>query len=641
MKKRINRKFILLSLLIFVLLSLTLFSFTRSEDIRYTEESKVEENSDLTYYLEVTYDGIDKKGINSDISSSADIKSGYIEVSDPIPEGLIFNGFVESVDGTFGAKDQYGGMCIGSVVDDTGEPTETETEVTYHGLHYNKETRMVTFKVRDLKAGCSLEVGIKTRTPYLGDKNRMDFYNTAFAKEDTLSVKSNTVHNWIQKAKTQTYNVIYEFENTDDEELIRLTSELLPTDEMKYPADTDLTILNIPEVEGYRFLGWTTTDATVINGSFKMPDHDVKFIGKFEKINKYTVTYVIEGDKPENYNEPSSKEYVPDAIVSIDSLNEGDIVNNYRFLGWTIENNVEMLKEYKKINGELIEVVSKKDFKMPEENVIIKGKFESVKYKVQFKFIGDVIPSEGDSLLPSTIEAVAGQNITIENVEDVEGYRFIGWNYDYEFLMPDHDVIIEGEWMIKRGLFAPTIKKELVYDKDFYNPGDVVLYKITITNTASFEINNVYIKENNSKSRFITDGTNNYNVKSNNLVEILSIPANGSISIDAIYKVTEEDNGTVTNEVEILSAESDVNDLDLSEEASKNYKASAEFKVSSKLNVCKNIEGKGIVDQKYQFHVTSTDEEYETWLNLGNDECRTIFVEPREYKIKEIVPQTH
>ena len=132
-------------------------------------DTRVLENSDLTYYLDITYDGKDKDIVSSSTTTTASVFSDYIYVEDRIPDGLTFKEFVNSVDGSIGAVEQGDSskVCPGYVVDG------------FNGLHYDADKRLVSFKVKNLKAGCKLTVGIVTTTPSLGDKKRMDFYNTA------------------------------------------------------------------------------------------------------------------------------------------------------------------------------------------------------------------------------------------------------------------------------------------------------------------------------------------------------------------------------------------------------------------------------------------------------------------------------
>lgn len=135
---------------------------------------EVERNSDLIYYLSVREDGIDVKGIESNDTTVADVAGGRVSVTDKLPEGLSFKGFVTTDDGTIGAASRSDSsvICSGNVVDDTKEISVKEgswnadkSEFTYHGLHYDANTRTVSFVAEKIRAGCELMVGIITTTP--------------------------------------------------------------------------------------------------------------------------------------------------------------------------------------------------------------------------------------------------------------------------------------------------------------------------------------------------------------------------------------------------------------------------------------------------------------------------------------------
>ena len=112
---------------------------------------EVERNSLLTYYLKVNYDGVDVNGVRSSDETTAEVKSGIMTISDKIPNGLEFQGFVETDNGSIGAvKRSDDTTCLGKVVDDTGDTVgwnQAHTEYVYHGLHYTAEDRTVNFKV--------------------------------------------------------------------------------------------------------------------------------------------------------------------------------------------------------------------------------------------------------------------------------------------------------------------------------------------------------------------------------------------------------------------------------------------------------------------------------------------------------------
>ena len=606
---------------------LTLF-VDKSFAVPLNNDVEVKENSELIYYLNVSYDGVDKNGTQSSTTMVSEIKSETLFIEDKIPDGLEFIGFVPTADGSIGAvKRSDATSCLGKVIDDTNEASTTEgvwngthTEYTYHGLHYNASTRTVTFQVQNLKAGCELTVGIKTQTPTIDDpttverEKRRDFYNFATARERGLTINSNTTHAFMGSEFETLYNVTYEYTGTvpDGAPETPRTSN--------YSAGAIVGVASNAEVEGYTFSGWTTTDATINNNSFIMPEGNVVLRGSFTQNPTNKVTYTLTGITPSGYVLPDEKEYYPGTIVKLDFLKEGAVFNGYRFLGWTTTDAT---------------ISSDGDFTMPANNVVLVGEFEEVTYKVTYQFYDGVLPPNAENYLPAQRTYKPGVTVTTENVlGEPSGYKFLGWYKEDEFEMPDHDVTIYGEWKVQTGTFEPTITKTVISNKNYYRVGDAVRFKITVSNTASFPIKNIIVKENNNNSAF--ESRTGYTVLSDHVANIDTLAANSSIDLYASYTVLAADTGTITNEAEIKGALAD-NDYQL---VDKEYKASDIFKIQSKIKICKEING-SYNENTFQFHITGTTNHYETWITLEKDECETIFVDPSTYIIKEIIPQEY
>ena len=114
-----NRKMLLLLFVVFAAL-ITFIGISYSAILDNDVEVKLDTN--LTYYLDVNYDGVDRYGIQSSNSATAEINSGVITITDKIPDGLTFIGFVTTDDGSIGAvKRSDGSTCVGKVIDDTNE----------------------------------------------------------------------------------------------------------------------------------------------------------------------------------------------------------------------------------------------------------------------------------------------------------------------------------------------------------------------------------------------------------------------------------------------------------------------------------------------------------------------------------------
>lgn len=619
---------VLFALAVFIIL-LAIFSSTSFALLE--NDVEVKEESELIYYLNVNYDGVDRNGVKSSDSTTSSINSGIITVEDKIPDGLEFTGFVTTKDGSIGAvkRNDDNSICTGKVIDDTNDASTSsgtwnseKTEYTYHGLHYSTSTRTVTFKVKNLNAGCKLTVGIKTKTPTIDDptttvkETRRDFYNFASAREKGLTTNSNTVHVFMGSETVALYNVKYTYTGTVPD-----SAPAEPTTST-YASSNKVGVAANPEIEGYTFSGWTTSDVTVSNNSFTMPEKNVTFKGSFTKnTNQYKVTYAISGTIPDGYSVPLEKNYYEGSSVTLDTLKAGDVVNGYRFLGWSTSDVT--------LNTE-----TDSEFVMPSKNVALVGSFEVIKFKVNYAFNSGTLPPNSEQYLPDVQEYKAGDSVVLSSVKSVpSGYKFLGWNKETTFEMPDNDITVYGEWQEDSGTFQPTISKAVSNNKTYFRVGDVVKFKITVKNTASFAIKNVVVKEKNDTFFESGDG---YTTSSEHVAEIASIPANSSVDLYANYTVSSSDSGTVSNVSEIKGALSE-NNYQL---ASADYTATTSFKIQSKLKICKNV-STNYNENTFQFHITGTSNNYETWVTLKNNQCDTIYLDAGTYKIKEVVPQEY
>lgn len=430
---------------------------------------KIDESSSLDYYLTVNYDGVDVTGKESNDTTVAEVKSDIIKVEDTIPEGLEFQGFVgtpgQQIDAVKRSDKTQG--CSGYVVGG------------YEGLVYNAETRTVSFQVKDLQAGCELTVGIKTKTPLLEEKDRIDFFNTAYAQEKNQTSTSNTFHSYIGNDTTTKYKVTYKYTGTKPE-----NAPTLPT-EKEYPANSEVAIESILEIEGYSFSGFSC-NTTVTNNKFTI-ESDVVCSGSFtkEEVEKYKVTYSIEGEKPTDYYIPEEESYKENDLVRVDdTVVKNSIVNGYKFLGW---------KEKKdKV------VITNEEFTMISEDIELVGKFEKIEYIVTYAIQGD-IPT--GVVLPENKKYYPKEEVEVEEKVTAEGYEFEGWYSDdveinnNKFEMIEKNITLYGKFVEQAGIFEPKITIEIENDKEKYSEGEVIKQKIIVENTANFEIKEVYLKQ--------------------------------------------------------------------------------------------------------------------------------------------------
>lgn len=603
-----------------ILLLIMVIGYTIADNLQNNVE--VEPSTELTYYLNVKYDGVDVSGISSSDNVVANVQSDIIFVEDKLPLGLTFTGFVTTDDGSIGSvkRDNSEVSCLGKVIDDTNEVNNSgvwnndHTEYTYHGLHYDATTRTVSFRVKDLQAGCVLNVGIITNTPSTIDdrttnniEKRRDFYNYATIRERVINDASNLVHVFIGSTNEDMYTVTYEYLSGTDS-----NAPMLPQT-TSYAAGSTVSVSTNPYFEGYTFNGWVSNDVTISNGTFTMPSSNVVIKGSFTQNSNYQVSYSIDGATPSGYVLPSNKSYYTNTLVYLDSLKRGDIINGYKFLGWS-SNDVD---------------ISYNSFEMPNKNVSIVGSFSPINYQVNYQFIGNVMPEDSENYLPISSNHSEGDIVVLPNVSDVSGYKFLGWFKDDGFTMPSKDVTVYGEWKRFSGYFEPTISIEVVNSKDYYKLGDKIRYKITVTNTANYPIKNVIIKE-NINATYVS--SNDYTIQ-NNLATINEIDANSSKILYSDYIVTSNDSNTITNEVEIRSAIAD-NDYELKE---KNYKVSTSSNLKSVLNICTIVNTD--VSNSFRFKIANNTYDYS--IILGSNECMNLYLEPGTYSVKELIPQEY
>lgn len=93
------------------------------------------------------------------------------------------------------------------------------------------------------------------------------------------------------KGTIPSYQVKYAYTGT-----VPTGAPTLPADET-HKMHTDVTVAAEPTLDGYVFSGWTTTDASVSGGQFKMPGKDVTLTGSWTLRSdlSYTVNYYWNG----------------------------------------------------------------------------------------------------------------------------------------------------------------------------------------------------------------------------------------------------------------------------------------------------------------------------------------------------------
>ena len=148
--------------------------------------------------------------------------------------------------------------------------------------------------------------------------------------------------------------------------------------------------------------------------------------------------------------------------------------------------------------------------------------------------------------------------------------------------MPEEDIVIYGEWGLQSGVFEPTITKKIINKKDSYKKGEVVNFKITITNNETFTIKDVILKELNMDAIYIENEA--YKVLADRMVRIDEIKPNSSVEVFVSYQIKETDKELLSLKTQLIGAIAD-NNYYFNED--KEYVAVSEINVieSSSINV--------------------------------------------------------
>jgi len=264
-------------------------------------------------------------------------------------------------------------------------------------------------------------------------KNFTGFYvNSAQSKTyGHVSVDTNGVGNLVLDIyyDRHTYNVTYGYYGTQPTNAPDLTS--FNKTSVRY--GTELDVEAKPALDGYIFDGWLTHTATVNNGKFVMPAHNVEFLGRF--LAEHTVSYDLNGGVGA-YGVDYSTEKVAEGknIVTKDAPER----SGFAFLGWKETNDLYDAGINVAVNRDLHFVAQWS----PKEIVLIQYTLSYVTNG------GNDIPSE--TYYP-------GKTVELTKVPEKEGFDFAGWYLDEELTQKVSEVVMRSDitvyaaWTEKEG----------------------------------------------------------------------------------------------------------------------------------------------------------------------------------------------
>ena len=176
--------------------------------------------------------------------------------------------------------------------------------------------------------------------------------------------------------------------------------------------------------ETARQRGWTDGENEFAQGKkMVMPEHNVTLYAKFLYYRKLTYSPGdVDGIIGQNYDEQIVR-----AEGEKDLAEETRLKRlGYKMVAWHCENDgIDYPFFYKYI--------------MPDEDVIMTAIWEPVKYTVVFKTNVSTIPS-------IKIQGKTGEIIIAPNLENREGYIFIGWKiYNDQVYYPGDEILVLGQ----------------------------------------------------------------------------------------------------------------------------------------------------------------------------------------------------
>ena len=602
---KINKKYItVLTVGVFVFIAAF---FANSFAIPDEETAQVVKDQEEVYKIQVTFDGIDAHGNTSSNTTKADVKSDYIQVEDRLPNGLEFVGI--TIHDAVERKDNET-KCSGELVPQYQSNGWYENGNKYYdsGVLYDKTTRKINYIIKKLEAGCSLTVDVITKVN-TDDNNRIDFFHYAKARENNTTLFSNVNHTYAGLSDAEQYRVLYQLEGDIPDEVKVPQAEF-------YTENQKVKIKDRLQVNGYKFTGWTTDDVVVNNNEFIMPDNQVILKGTFQEDNvtpKYTVAYKIDGEVPEGYKVPSAKEYYDKEYVELDTLAYGDTVGKYQFLGWTI--NEKHASDYFQVN----------------KSMTIHGKFEKIKHTVSYEFDRANLPDGAEYLLPEPETHEIGEYVSLPKIDNMGTYEFQGWSIS-NFEMPNQDVVVVGRWQQPSKGYDIDLQIETLSNKVYFKENDEILYDISVTNTTKYPLDDVVVKE--SKGHEIMDGEG-YEKSSPHIATINHIEPYETVVIRTKYIIEKGETRNHTNEVTLVSAKTSVDRYRVNER-----KVKSRIAIASKLTICNEGSLVGI-DRTFQYQIKGLNNKYESWVLIDNDGCKTIYLNPDEYQVKQIPLQEY
>ena len=592
-----------------VLFVLGLIFATNRAALAEGDSEPEESNQDIfSYHYEFTHNSVLRQDLDeADLTSDAtfvvdtNTNTATVSVSDYLVGfHLISLNFTDNGDGCSLATPQYNydvnnyllTMEVSGLSDtcrvDANLQIESEANNPYIFNYHIKATDqgIVTVEGGDSLAEAEIENSVDintneiTRSVLLQSVDGFRVMNLEFTDNDDDCDDALTDYNYNSSDNSLTI----EFENLSATCEIEADARIVPVRTLSYklineayasnslgpiaiPAtqlvDAGSTVSVAEQLSSYSnwiFHGWYYGDQQV--SSLEMPNEDVELTGYY--VNRWTQT--LTRSTPSGHNCSNVFQDGAEAVnvgFPVDwQYKVGEVCRGYeQIVGWQVVSPVSGTVYYVFSDGTMIDrssaaiPVPNADYMlMPERDTTISPILQALpKHTVSYALKEGSESPEGVSL-PSSAQYYETQTVSLESIPTApNGWRFLGWYHDDNFVMGDSDVVIEGEWQRFNGEFSPTIEVELEnHSSDApYEFADTVEFQITVSNEEEFALNDIVIEQSLAGAEWVPGG--GMLDLGNGQLKITSIPAESSVTLHATWKNDYDSTDNYTNAISLVS----------------------------------------------------------------------------------------
>lgn len=248
------------------------------------------------------------------------------------------------------------------------------------------------------------------------------------------------------------FDVEYKYEGTVPE----AANAKLPEKQQNVPYGKSVAVADDPQIAGYTFSGWSSSDVSVSNKSFDMPNKKVTFVGSFSANSdtEYKVEYYLQNIEDEDYTLDTEESYIGHGTTNTTATATKKI-----FAGFTFDEDNALNVLSGTIAG--------------DGSLVLKLYYNRNKYRITYAYEGVLNPDDENAYLPAEQTDVPyGKIVEVESIPHIDGYDFVGWASQQvtatagKFTMPANNVEFKGYFVAHEGI--PYIIERYLENADGY-----------------------------------------------------------------------------------------------------------------------------------------------------------------------------